>query len=353
MKNISSNYYIAETAFHHEGDLTFLNSLVEDLLKLDINAIKFHLLFDINDYMIENHTAIDVIKRISIKQEDWPGIFSLVKESKKDIIALTNDVSSMMYINSIQNNYPIEAIEIHSTGLNDVFLLEEAGRFKKTIILGVGGSTFDEIQFAVDFLRRNNKNDILLMHGFQNYPTNYEDINFSRISLLKEAFGLPVGYADHTDPQDQYNIIMSVFPISYGVRVFEKHITNRFGEKRIDSQAAIDMETMKKVIEQGNALLKTFGGSKMQFSNAELSYGNTGPMKKAMVARRTIQEGEVISLADIAYKRTELSSMLLQKDIFKIIGARAKQSISKDDLLTFDNLEYKFTNASFEQFFIK
>lgn len=353
MKNLSNNYYIAETAFHHEGDVQFLNDLVKDLIKLEISAVKFHLLFDVNDYMVSNHAAIDVIRKISIGKEYWEEVFSLVSNASKDIIALTNDVASLEYINSIQNKYPISAIELHSTGLNDIFLLEEACKFNKTIILGVGGSTFDEIQFAVDFLKGKGKDDILLMHGFQNYPTNYEDINFDRITLLNHAFNLPIGYADHTDPLDSLNVTMSVFPVGFGVRVFEKHVTNIFGEKRIDAQAAVSLESMKQIIELGNILLKTIGHAKIQFSNAELNYGNTGPMKKAIVARQDILEGQEISLADIAYKRTETSSMLQQKDIFKVVGTVAKRKIEKDELMTFDNLEYKFVSANFEQFFVK
>src|SRR5690606_31274311 len=127
---------------------------------------------------------------------DWQNIFQSVNDAKKDIIALTNDSASLIYINQIQDEFPIAAIELHSTGLNDLFLLREAVHFKKTVMLGIGGSTFDEIQFAVDFLKDHGKDDIVLMHGFQNYPTNYEEINFRRINFMRQAFDLPVGYAD-------------------------------------------------------------------------------------------------------------------------------------------------------------
>lgn len=352
MHNRNSNYYIAETAFHHEGDVAFLKKLVSELLRLDVQAIKFHLLFDIDDYMVGGHSALDVIRKISIAEENWDEIFSMVVKGGKDIIALTNDIQALKYVNTIQNSQPITAIELHSTALNDLFLLQEACSFEKTIILGIGGSTFDEIQFAVDYLKKNSKTDILLMHGFQNYPTNYQDINFSRIGLMQQAFNLSVGYADHTDPADDLNAVISVYPISYGVRVFEKHVTNVVGEKRIDAQAAISIDRMKEVIALGNALIKTIGDNPMQFSAAEMDYGNTGPMKKAIVARRKIDAGQQIQLEDIAYKRTEISSMIQQKDVFKIVGAVAKRNIELDELLTFDNIEYQFKSVNFDQFFI-
>lgn len=351
--NTSKPYYIGETAFHHEGDVDFLKKLITDISSLDIQAIKFHLLLDVDDYMVSVHSAIDVIKKISIPKNEWESIFSLVNKHNKEIVALTNDLASLKFINKIQDEYPISAIELHSSGLNDIFLLEEAINFNKTVMIGVGGSSFDEIKFAIDFLRSNGKKDILLMHGFQNYPTSYEDINFNRIKFYQDAFSLPVGYADHTDPSDSENSMISVLPAMYGVKVFEKHITNAPGEKRIDAQAAISMETMKEVIFKGNAIYKTLGTSNLEFSEAELNYGDTGPMKKALVARNTIDEGTIIQLEDVAYKRIEESSSLNQKDILKLIGSKAIKKIEKNELFTFAKVEYSFKKQSSDQFFIK
>ncbi len=349
----NKNYYIAETAFHHEGDIEFLINLINDVVKLDIDAIKFHLLFDLNDYMVSNHSAIDVLNRICISKSEWENIFNIVKDSDKEIIALTNDIASLQYINKIQNNFPIEAIEIHSTGLNDLFLLQEATKFNKTVILGVGGSTLDEIKFVVDFLRNNGKEKILLMHGFQNYPTAYEDINFKRIPFLKEAFNLPLGYTDHTDPSDQNNTTLSVLPAMYGVKVFEKHVTNVPFEKRIDAQAAISLDQMRDVISKGEMISKSLGQETILFSEAELNYGDTGPMKKAIVARHDISKGTVLSLEHVAYKRTEDSSPILQKDIYKLLGSKVIEPLKKDELITFSKIKYQFKKQSNEQFFIK
>ncbi len=352
LQNLNSNYFIAETAFHHEGDVNFLNELIDQLIQLDINAIKFHLLFDVTDYMVANHSAIDVIKKIAIEQEQWPAIFEKVRDANKAIIALTNDMKSLQYINKIQAKFPIAAIELHSTGLNDLFLLREALLFNGTVILGIGGSTFDEINFAVDFLKDNNKHDIVLMHGFQNYPTSYEDINFERIKLMKSAFGLPIGYADHTDPNDVNNALISVLPRLLDVKIFEKHVTHVFGEKRIDAQAAVSLLKMKDVIILGNEVEKTLGQKTMIMSEAELNYGNTGPMKKAIVARKDIKKGHTIELDDLAFKRTDDSSQLSQKDILKVIGSEVVVDIASDELISFAKIKYTFKKQSNDQFFI-
>lgn len=352
MINSNKPYFIAETAFHHEGNVDFLRTLVKDISNLNVDSIKFHLLFDLNDYIIEKHQAKEVLQSISIKKEDWIKILTDVKEYGKNIILLANDVESLKWAISIQNDYPIAAIELHSTGLNDLFLLQECVKFNRTIMLGVGGSTFDEVLFAIEFLEKNGKNDILLMHGFQNYPTNFEDINLKRMDFYKEAFGYPVGYADHTDPNNKLNSLISCLPQVMGHNILEKHVTNSFGTKRIDAQAAVSLEQMKEIIEYAKASYSSLGNRNLIFSESEKKYGNTGPMKKALVAKIDLNEGEILSFDKIAYKRTEQSTSLNQKDIMKLINSRVIKNIKKDEILSFSNIEYHFKENDFNQFFV-
>jgi sialic acid synthase SpsE len=83
---------------------------------------------------------------------------------------------------------------------------------------------------------------------------------------MRQAFDLPIGYADHTDPSDKNNAMISVLPAMLGVKVFEKHVTHIFGEKRIDAQAAISLDMMKEVIKLGNEIQKTLGEKSISFS---------------------------------------------------------------------------------------
>ncbi len=345
-------YLIGETAFHHEGDTDFLVKLIDTALEVKVDAIKFHLLFDVSDYMIAAHAAIDVIKKIAIPQDKWVTVLDYVATKGVDIVLLCNDVVSMHWVNANQDKYNVAAIEIHATGLNDLFLLKEAVHFNKTVILGVGGSSFDDIKYAVDFLKGNGKTDIFLMHGFQNYPTKYEDINLKRMAFLNQAFNLPIGYADHTDPNDENANFISVLPQAYGFNVLEKHFTHVFGEKRIDAQAAVKAEDMLKVKGLMNVVAASIGKDNFSFSQAEKNYGDTGPMKKALVARRDITKGEVLDMTNLAFKRTNQSSKLQQSDLGKILGSQANADVAMDDLIDYSVIEYSYKSLDFSQFFI-
>ncbi len=342
-------YLIGETAFHHQGEILFLKKLIDQGANAKIDAIKFHLLLNLDDYFVKNHDAYSALSEWLFSEKQWEEIIVYNEAKGMDSIVLCNDSKSIDFAINY-NGKSIKAIELHATGLNDYLLLQKAADFKGTVILGVGGSSLDEISFAIDTLKEMGQNDIFLMYGFQNYPTKYEDINLKKMIKLKELFDLPVGYADHTDPLDGHNEVISTLGISLGVNVCEKHFTHVFGDKRIDSQAAVSMPQLKKIRELMDVIYTGLGDGSLKMSDAELSYGNTGPMKKAIVAESKIKKGDLITLENIGFKRANESTYMLQYFLPKLIGLKANRDINKDEFIDFSNVSYKFKRVDTSQF---
>lgn len=347
LENNNKPYIIGETAFHHEGDVDFLKELTKHAMDLGLEALKFHLTIDLDDYFAFDHTAIDIVRPWCFSEQIWEEVIAEAKDI--DVILLCNDVKAAEFAN--KTKHTIKAVEIHATGLNDTFLLEEASKFKGTVILGTGGSTLDEIDYAINFLKERGQHDIFLMHGFQNYPTDYKDIKLARMKKLSELFDLPIGYADHTDPANEHNAFISCLGVANGFPVLEKHFTHQFGVKRIDSQAAVSLDQMKKVQELAKIVFDSYGEKEaLVLSQAELKYGDTGPMKKAIVAREDIAKGEKVSLEKIAFKRTNDSSSIRQIELSKVLNGVANTAINKDAIIDLSNVDYEFKSADTSQF---
>ncbi len=344
-------FLLAETAFHHQADLDFLRELIMQASQAEVDAIKFHLLFNLDDYFIKTHTAYQALKELCIQPQDWKEIHKFTLEKGLKPVYLCNDVAALEWVNSLPTEETLAA-EIHATGINDIQLLNQACLYQGTIILGSGGSTVDELSYAIDYLKSQGKTDIFLMHGFQNYPTSHTDINLSRMRFLNQSFNLPVGYADHTDPNDPNNAFISCMGVSAGFNVVEKHFTHAFGEKRVDSQAAVSVDTLKQIKTLMQTAWESWGGNVFYLSEAEKKYGDTGPLRKAIVAKHAIKKGSIISLADISFKRTNESVPFKQKDLNLLIGGHAKVDIDTDTPLTFENIQYTFNTADTSAFFI-
>jgi len=346
--NILKPYIIGETAYNHEGDINYLFKMIDDIVELKLNAIKFHVLLNPESYMQKKHPLMKISKKWKFNKNQWSEIIDYSNKKGLDIIALCDDVESIEYI--LENNINVTAIELHATGLNDYFLLTAVSKFNKQIILGVGGSTIDEIAYAIDFLKNKGKNDILLMYGFQSYPTNYTDINLSKMLKIRDLFNLPIGYADHTAFDDPNNEVISCMAAMMGINVLEKHCTPDYGIERIDYHAAVGKMQMLKIKELMELALKVYSNGYLKMSKAELEYGNTGPMKKAIVAKKDIKKGEKLSLDNLWFKRTVEESPIKQKQFLQLIGLRTLHDIKEDEIIDFSKIEYIFKKTALENF---
>jgi len=327
-------YIIGETAFHHEGDRTVLEKLIEDITAMGLDAIKFHLLIDLNEYITPDHPIATPLNKWILSSEVWIELIRSADQKGLDVVALCNDVASIQLIE--ENDLPVVAIEIHATGINEIPLLKAAARSKRTVMIGIGGSSEEEVAFAIKTLEEEGKEDIILMHGFQNYPTDHSLLDLGRIERYSNIFGKQMGFADHTDPSDPENELVSVLGLAQGANVIEKHYTPWPEKERIDHQAAISMDQMMRVKLLADLVWKAKGTGVDILSEAEKKYGAVGPMKKAIVARKDIASGHPICEEDLAYKRTEIESELKQKDYSKILGRITSMAIKENDLISED-----------------
>lgn len=348
MINFEEPYIIGETAYLHEGDINYLNKMVDEIAEIKLNAVKFHLMLDPESYMQKKHPLMEELRKWLFDEEQWDAIIENAIEKGLDVIALCDDVESIQYV--INNNKAVQAIELHGVVLNDHYSLMAVSKFKGQIILGIGGSTMDEIQYAVDFLKDQGVENIILMYGFQSYPTNYSEINLSKMLKIKQLFNLPLGYADHTAFDDPNNEVISILAATMGFNILEKHYTPDPGKERIDYHAAIGKAQMLKIKELLEIALTIYGDGQLKMSKAERDYGNVGPMKKAIVARKHIKKGEVLSFDNLWFKRTMEESTVQQKQFLQLIGLEAIKDIEADEIIDFSKVKYEFKTGKTESF---
>ncbi len=330
---VKKPYIIGETAHNHEGSIDYLLKMIDGIAEVKLNAVKFHLLLRPESYMQKNHPMIGKRTKWIFNEKQWNNIIDYSHKKKLDIVALCEDVESKEYI--LKNNKDVKTIELHATGLNDYFLLEWASKFNGVVILGIGGSTIDEITYAVDFLKGKGKSEIILMYGFQSYPTDYTDINLSKMLEIRKRFNLPIGYADHTAFDDSSNEVISVAGAMMGFNILEKHYTPDYGKERVDYHAAVGKEQMLRIKKLMKIALTVYGNVKLKMSKAELKYGKTGPMKKAIVAKVDIKKGEKLSFNNLWFKRTREETPIKQDQFLQFIGLEAARDIEEDEIIDF------------------
>lgn len=319
-------YLYVETAFHHEGNKEYLLKLIDEAKKSSVKGIKFQVLINLNEFMSSYHSAYDDAKNWIFSIEDWIEIFQYTKDLELDIILMPLDVKAFDLISKFEIKY----LEIHSVSFKDTKLLNKLKKTKIPLIFGIGGRTIDEVDYIV---KKYTDREIILMVGFQSFPSDLKDIKLERISELKKLYPYcAIGYADHSSYESEMCITSNEYAYILGARVFEKHITFEEGVERIDFQSAVSsekMETIKRRLDYLESILNIDSKEIFNINEKELIYRNR---QKIPIAKRTLKAGEIISSDMLELKMINQENVI--DSIDEIIGKKILKDMENDSPFT-------------------
>ena len=327
-----SYYFYTETAFHHEGDCSYLKKLIDLSFEVGSNGIKFQVLFELNSLISSTHSNYSDLRRLIIPPSEWRSVFDLSIEKGLDIIAMPLDCSVFDFFLDYKKH--IKYLELHSVSFNDYSLKKRIKESKIPLILGSGGRTLKEIDSLISFF--GNQVEVL-MHGFQSFPSKIENIRLDKISFLASKYpDLKIGFADHSSFDDDFSITSNEYAYLLGARVFEKHITLNEGVKRIDYESSLGSDKLKLIIDKLNFLDTQIFKNKNDFSilnDYELKYRRR---QKIAVASKKIKKGEFFSQDNVAFKMSDTQSDL--NDFSLLINKKSTVDLYYDDVILEKNV---------------
>lgn len=322
---------IAETAWHHEGDFTFMHELVSKICtETSTDIVKMHITLDLDEYMSQDHDAYDVLKSWMLTEKQWDDLIKIVQSNGKELLLLLNDTKAIKFA----SKYKPELVELHSVCLNvpklQKSIIDNIHKESK-VVIGLGGCTLDEIDSAMGIFKNR---DIVLMFGFQNYPTKYADVNLKKIRKIQSLYPNNLfGYADHTGWDEINNELISLLVAANGMDYVEKHVTIKYGEERCDFSAAISIDMFNKLSEKIKVVDELNGNGSILLNSAEKSYSQYGPMKMAAIMKRKLVSGDKLSKDDFMFCRTKQQTAMSQIDVMNIIGSEVKKNIAKGQVI--------------------
>jgi N,N'-diacetyllegionaminate synthase len=290
-------FIYAETAFHHEGDQNFLLQLIDAAVKANANGIKFQVLVDLNELIAKTNPAYETLKPYVFSVQQWRQIFQYARQKGLALVIMPLDKDSFILVEEFKSD--IRYLELHSISYHDIAVKERIKKSGIELILGAGGRTKEEIKNALSYF---GKQLSVLMTGFQSFPSKMEDIQISRIKLLREMFpSLAIGYADHSSFNDPWGVDSNTLAFSLGASVFEKHLTTQEGVKRVDFESAVGPDKFSLIREKLDSLHNILYAypDPFEMTPAEVNYRNR---QKMAVATRDLKAGEKVSEKDLALK---------------------------------------------------
>ena len=317
---------IAEIANAHQGNTSTALKLAKAANNSGANAVKFQMYFA-DDFIAKNHSRYDHFKKQSFSINQWR---KLINQTKKIGLKIYCDVLGEQAF-QLAKSLNVDGYKIHSTDISNIKLLKKISKTKKKIFLSCGGVKITEIYSALKILLKNG-NEIILLHGFQSYPTKIEDTNLNRLKKLKKEFGNKVeyGFQDHIAGDDIDNLYTCLVSLGFGIKYIEKHITLDRKKKEVDYYSSLEPKELKKFINIINSAEKSISNLKDDFSEKEYEYRKQA--KKMLILKRPIKKGEYVKENDVEYKRAETSCQE-PLDISYLKGKKLNTNLNKDTIL--------------------
>ena len=212
--------------------------------------------------------------------------------------------------------------KVPSGEITNLPYLEKIAATKKPVILSTGMSMISEIEDALTILEDGGAGPITLLHCNTEYPTPIEDANLLAMQDLREQFGLPVGYSDHTA-----GIEADIAAAALGAVVIEKHFTLDKTLPGPDHKASLSPEELTAMVAAVRKTELALGDGRKHVTSSEAK--NKAIARKSIVARRAIAAGEAFTEENLTTKRPGdgVSPMRWHE----VLGQTAKRAFSEDE----------------------
>ena len=327
---MSGVFVIAEIGCNHNGSKEIAKRMIDAAIEAGVSAVKFQTFK--SEELISRYAAkaeyqkvttgadgnqLEMTKKLELSYADQVELMGYCEQKGIKYLSAPFDLDSIDFL----ANTNIEYIKIPSGEINNPPYLRKVNKLGKPVILSTGMSTMDEVSQALEFLT-NVK--VSLLHCTTEYPCPFESVNLKAMVAMKDKFGLPVGYSDHTP-----GIEVAVAAVAMGATIIEKHFTLDRNMKGPDHKASVEPHEMKALVEAVRHVEVAMGDGIKKPAPAEIK--NIAIARKSIVARRAIRKGEIFSEENITVKRPGTGISPMKWD--EVIGTAAMRDYGEDELI--------------------
>src|SRR5215510_8575793 len=285
-------YVIAEAGANHGGKKERALALVRAAKWAGADAVRFQT-FRADRLASTQPAALAHTKDQPNRQElfkklelPFDTLRALRNEAERigiELLATPFDEESADFLDELGVN----AFKIESGDITRRPLIEHVAGKGKPVFLSTGMRTPEDIEKAIDWMHTKSNGQIVLLHSVSSYPAKPEELNLKSIEYLRDRFGIPVGFSDHS-----VGTLGSLVATSLGAQVIERHFMIETRGETPDHAVSMDAKSLKAHIEE----LRTIGvvlGERGKFAS-EAEARNKTASRRALYANRPIAPGETI-----------------------------------------------------------
>lgn len=326
-------YIIAEAGDNHNGDFNTALKLVDVAKRAGADCVKFQTFVteeiiskyaEMAEYQKKNtgkeESQFEMVKRLELSFDEFRKIKEYCDRVGIQFLSTPFDLKSVDFLNELG----VPFFKIPSGEITNYPYLIKIAHTGKPVVMSTGMCEPDEILAAINVLENNGGGEITLLHCNTEYPTPLKDVNLYAMRTMKKMFGKKVGYSDHTK-----GIEVPVAAVALGACVIEKHFTLDKNMPGPDHKASLEPDELGRMVKNIRNIEIALGDGVKRVSESERK--NIAIARKSIVARRNIQEGEILTEDNLAVKRPGTGINPMQW--MEVLGTRAVRDFKEDELI--------------------
>ncbi|MCF8495331.1 MAG: N-acetylneuraminate synthase family protein [Alphaproteobacteria bacterium] len=158
----------------------------------------------------------DILARRALSKDEWRDLKKYSDSLGLAFFATIGFEDEIRLLEELK----CDSIKIASADVNHIPLIRMAAKTGMCLQLDTGNSSLGEIETAIDVIRREGNENIIIHQCPTGYPARLDSVNLRIILTLKQMFGYPTAYSDHVPGWE-----MDIAAISIGANLVEKTIT--------------------------------------------------------------------------------------------------------------------------------
>lgn len=352
MRNV---YVIAEAGVNHNGELELARQLVDYAAEAGADAVKFQT-FDANKLATRAapkasyqqrttdvaESQLEMLHKLELPREWHWELRERARSRGIEFLSTAFDTDSLNFLEELDMPF----YKVPSGELTNGPLLWQFARQGRPLVVSSGMATMSEVEQALAVIahafnsshepsgemdiwrgwsqpawRNSLEGRVTLLHCTSQYPTPMAEVNLKAMDTLA-AFGLPVGYSDHTE-----GILIPVAAVARGARVIEKHFTLDRNLSGPDHRASLEPDELKLMVCQIRQLEQAMGdGAKCP----QLSEWDTRlAARQQVVMARDVVKGAILTRKDLTTARS--GAGLPAISLWQLIGKPANCNYSSGE----------------------
>lgn len=333
-------YIIAEIGSNHNGDMDLCRRLIDAAAEAGAHAVKFQswtesTLIAREEY--DRNTEYSDKKRHFGSLRDMVRAYQFTTEQHFEAhahcvergIAFCSTPFSQDEADLLER-LEVPFFKIASMDIVHLPFLRYVARKQRPMLMSTGMATLAEIERAVQTVRAEGNEQIVLLHCISIYPPNYEEIHLRNMAMLQQAFDVPLGFSDHT-----LGSAIPLAAIALGACVIEKHFTLDKDMAGWDHAISADPDDLRVIVEEGRNVFAALGSTIRAVSEAEME--KRKKFRRSLVALRALPRGHVLTEDDLGAKRpgTGISPDELQW----ALGRKLARDVQPDQVLHWSDFQ--------------